>query len=517
MKIETDVLVIGGGLTGAGVLRDLALRGVAGVLVERKDIDAGASGANHGLLHSGGRYAVTDPDSARECVAENAILRRVAAGCVEPTGGIFVALPGDGDSYAADFLAAARDVGLDARPLEVKETLEREPRLHRGITAAVEVPDAAINPFMTTVANLADAEARGARVLLQTQVTAMRRQGPRVVQVTCLESHTGREVTIEARQVISAAGPWVDRIGAMAGVEIPIAYSKGSLLITNTRLTDHVINRLRPPGDGDIIVPGETVTITGTTSIRVENLDHLTTSAAEVDLLVDHAAQMLPALAGARFIRAYAGVRPLVAARSGSGSDRGLSRTFTVFDHEEDGLENLATITGGKLTTYRLMAERVVDLVCRRLGVDALCRTAELPLPGSEDGRPLDAGARIERLAAPPPGGEVICECEMVGRDRVEEILSRLSEAGHQAEPNALRLRSRLGMGSCQGGFCGFRTVGLLHRSGLVTGSGGNEVLIRFLERRWGGIRPVLWGDQLRQEQLLEGIYCGTLNIDGDL
>lgn len=517
MKLQTQVLVIGGGLTGAGVLRDLALRGVDAVLVERKDIDAGASGANHGLLHSGGRYVVNDPDSARECVTENAVLRRVAAGCIDPTGGLFVALPGDGEAYAADFLAGAERVGLDARPVDVEQALELEPRINPQITAAIQVPDAAINPFMATVANLADAEERGARVLLHTQVTGMRRERDRVVEVTCLESRTGREITVEAEQIVSAAGPWVDRIGAMAGIEIPIAYSKGSLLVTNLRLADHVINRLRPPGDGDIIVPGETVTITGTTSIRVQNLDHLTTDAAEVDLLVDRASELMPALARARFIRAYAGVRPLVLSRCDTDSDRGLSRTFSVFDHEEDGLTNLATITGGKLTTYRLMAERVVDLACRRLAVQQPCRTAELPLPGSDAGERLDPRARFARLSAPPPGGEVICECEMVGRAQLDEVVGKLRSSGHPVDPTALRLRSRLGMGSCQGGFCGFRTVGYLYGAGELQGYEGNEVLIRFLERRWAGIRPMLWGEQLRQEQLLEALYCGTLNIDGDL
>ena len=517
MKLETQVLVIGGGLTGAGVLRDLALRGIAGLLVERRDINAGASGANHGLLHSGGRYVVNDPDSAAECVAENAILKRVASACVEETGGLFVALPGDDEGYAADFLDAAARVGLDARPIEVKQALEQEPRLAPSITMAIQVPDASINPFMTTVANLADAESRGAQVLLQTQVARMSCEGGRIRQVICIDSQTGREIRIEADQVVSAAGPWVDRIAAMAGIEIPIAYSKGSLLITNSRLADQVINRLRPPGDGDIIVPGETVTITGTTSIRVQNLDHLTTGASEVDLLLDSASQMMPALAKARFIRAYAGVRPLVASAE-AASDRGLSRTFTVFDHERDGLANLATITGGKLTTYRLMAERVVDLVCRRLGGGAQpCSTAQQVLPGSKEGITLDARQRLERLRATPPAGEVLCECEMVGRDRVDELVRKLRRRGQRPEPNALRLRSRLGMGSCQGGFCGFRTVGHLCHLGDLVGQEGNEVLIRFLEKRWGGIRPVLWGDQLRQEQLLEALYCGTLNIDGDL
>jgi glycerol-3-phosphate dehydrogenase len=516
MKYQTQVLVIGGGLTGAGVLRDLALRGVECMLVERKDIDAGASGANHGLLHSGGRYAVADPDSARECVAENAILKRVASGCIEETGGLFVGLPDDDERYAEDFLAAAGRVGLSAEEIDTAEALELEPRLNPEIVRAIRVPDGAINPFMATVANLADAEVRGAKVLLHTQVTSMRREGERVTRVVCLDNQTGREISVEAEQIISAAGPWVDKIGAMAGIEIPITYSKGSLLVTNSRLTDHVINRLHPADNGDIIVPAETVTITGTTSIRVQNLDHLTTGAAEVDLLLDCASKLMPSLSEARIIRVYAGVRPLVTG-SGEGSDRGLSRTFSVFDHEQDGLHNLATITGGKLTTYRLMAERVVDLVCGRLGLDTPCSTHREFLPGSGEGRSLDARHRMERLAAPPPGGEVLCECEMVSRQYVDGIAEQLRAGGHPIDPTSLRLRSRLGMGACQGGFCGFRAVGYLHQTGELSGSAGNEGLIRFLERRWGGIRPVLWGEQLRQEQLLEALYCGTLNIDGDL
>jgi glycerol-3-phosphate dehydrogenase len=514
-KLETEVLVIGGGLTGAGVLRDLALRGVACTLVERRDIDAGASGANHGLLHSGARYAVVDPESARECAAENAVLRRVASSCIEPTGGLFVALPEDGDRYAAELLAAAGRAGIEAEPVDPVEARAEEPRLSPELIAAIRVPDASINPFAATIANLAAAEAMGARVLLSTQVTGIRREGRRVIEVECLDARTGQELRIEAREVVSAAGPWVDRIGALVGLTIPIAYSKGSLLITNTRLVDRVVNRLRPPSDGDIIVPGETVTITGTTSLRVQNIDHLSTSAAEVDLLIETASRVLPALEQARIIRVYAGVRPLLDSGAGAG-DRGLSRSFTVLDHEADGLDNLATVTGGKLTTYRLMAERVADLVCRRLGLDQVCRTAEEPLPGSEAGRSLDARERLARLEAPPPSGEVVCECEMVGLDRIEQIVGELRAAGHPVDLNALRLRTRLGMGSCQGGFCGFRALGQLHRAAML-GAGGNEALIRFLEKRWGGLRPVLWGDQLRQEQLLEGVYCGSLNIDGDL
>ena len=117
--LETDVLVVGGGATGAGVAWDAALRGFDVVLVDRADLAEGTSGRFHGLLHSGGRYVVKDPMTAEECVAENAILRRVLPDCIEDTGGLFVTTPGDDPAYADRFLEGCRAVGLPAEEIDV--------------------------------------------------------------------------------------------------------------------------------------------------------------------------------------------------------------------------------------------------------------------------------------------------------------------------------------------------------------------------------------------------------------
>src|SRR5512136_1495303 len=106
MKLQTEVLIIGGGVTGVGISRDLSLRGIPSVLVEKGDFASGASGRNHGLLHSGGRYAVSDPEAAKECVAENRILRKIAPHCIEETEGLFVSLPEDGPPFQNRFLRA---------------------------------------------------------------------------------------------------------------------------------------------------------------------------------------------------------------------------------------------------------------------------------------------------------------------------------------------------------------------------------------------------------------------------
>src|SRR3954451_14819656 len=130
-RIQTQVLVIGGGATGVGTAWDAALRGYDVVLVERSDLGEGTSGRFHGLLHSGGRYVVKDLLAAKECVDENALLRRLMPDCIEDTGGLFVETPDDDPAYADRFLAACRTASLPVQELEVAEELRREPRLNQ--------------------------------------------------------------------------------------------------------------------------------------------------------------------------------------------------------------------------------------------------------------------------------------------------------------------------------------------------------------------------------------------------
>src|SRR5205807_10385142 len=113
VTLSTDVLVVGGGATGAGVAWDAALRGFKVILADRLDLAEGTSGRFHGLVHSGGRYAVKDPRAAEECVAENRILRRVAADCIEDTGGLFVTTPWDDPAYADRFAQGCADTDVD--------------------------------------------------------------------------------------------------------------------------------------------------------------------------------------------------------------------------------------------------------------------------------------------------------------------------------------------------------------------------------------------------------------------
>ncbi len=356
------VLIIGAGATGAGLLRDLALRGVQALLIEQRDVNSGASGGNHGLLHSGARYVASDREAAVECREEGDILRRLAPQCIEDTGGLFVAVRGDDERYASDFPGLCAKSGVPCRGLELRTAKAMEPALAEDVIAAFAVQDGAVDPFMLSLDNLAQGLSVGGSMRRNLAATSMEVVGGRVCRVGCRDMTTGEEVVIEAELVINASGAWAGMIAALAGARIGILYSMGSLVITQDRIATRVINRLRPPSDADILVPGGTVSILGTTSIRVPSPDGCRPSVAETDRIIDDARRMLPILERTRYIRAYAGVRPLVSLGP-AGDDRAVSLGFALIDHAADGVDNFMIITEQPLTTGIFLQAKVIGVM----------------------------------------------------------------------------------------------------------------------------------------------------------
>ncbi len=206
--MKTEVVVIGGGATGAGILRDLALRGIDAVLLEKNELTSGTSGRNHGLLHSGARYVVYDPDSARQCIAENLILKRIASPCIEETGGYFLSLPEDPPDYPDKLLKACEDLDIPAEEVPVVEVLQREPALSPEIRRALRVPDGSIDPFRLIRSNVEDAEQIGAQVFPYRQVGSILTDGGRVRGLLARDPRTGEDLKIDCPFIINAAGAW---------------------------------------------------------------------------------------------------------------------------------------------------------------------------------------------------------------------------------------------------------------------------------------------------------------------
>ncbi|HWQ61073.1 MAG TPA: FAD-dependent oxidoreductase, partial [Negativicutes bacterium] len=340
--LRTQAIIIGGGATGAGILRDLAMRGIGAVLLEQRDLAYGTSSRFHGLLHSGGRYVVKDPESARECIAENRILRKIAGQCVEDTEGFFVRLPEDDAVFEEKWLAACRDLGLPAAPLTPAEAVRLEPNLTPRLVAAYRVPDAAIDGFRLCWQNAAAAGRHGGKVLTYTAATGIELVDGKVVGVTVRDTLSGQTRTIACDLVVNAAGSWVGQVAAMAGVDVHVRPDRGTLVAFNHRFTNRIVNRLRPPADGDIFVPHGSVTILGTTSVAADRPDDTVPRGEEVLELLRIGQALFEDLPDYRILRAFAGTRPLYSADPGAAG-RAASRTFAVIDHRKDGVDGLIT------------------------------------------------------------------------------------------------------------------------------------------------------------------------------
>ena len=528
---EFDVIIVGGGITGAGTARDCALRGLRVLLIERHDIATGATGRNHGLLHSGARYAVTDKESATECIEENMILRRIARHCVDETEGFFITLPEDDLAYQAKFVESCTAAGIRAEVIDPKEAIRMEPSVNPTLIGAVKVPDGSVDPFRLCAANMLDAKLHGAKVLVYNEVTEFIKKGDTVKGVKVVDHRSGQTAEYYAPVTVNAGGIWGHHIAAMAGANIGMFPAKGALLIFAHRVNSIVINRCRKPANADILVPGDTVCVIGTTSTKVpfEECDNMHVTPDEVDLLLTEGAKLAPALATTRILRAYAGVRPLVSADN-DPSGRNISRGIVCLDHEtRDGIKGFVSITGGKLMTYRLMGEQATDVVCRKLGIDKKCETAVLPLPGSEGGKVEEVSRKIWGAATTPQKASVgragtraeliplktaeeqalVCECEEVSVGEVNNAIEHL-EINNMVD---LRRRTRVGMGTCQGELCACRAAGLLGKAKQCTEKAKQD-LRSFMNERWKGMYPIAWGDALREAEYTQWVYNQVLGLN---
>jgi len=205
-------------------------------------------------------------------------------------------------------------------------------------------------------------------------------------------------------------------------------------------------------------------------------------------------------------------VRPLLqGTRAKKDIDtRDVTRSHALLDHKKrDGVSGFVTITGGKTTTYRLMAEVAVDAVCEQLGGPRPCRTALELLPGSERHATYQLGARLGAREPLPQAEEIICECELVTRSHLDAAIARRETDSI----DDIRRLLRVGMGPCQGGFCIYRATGLLHSDRRLDYATANRALLAFLEERWKGLHPILYGDQFRQTRLDDWIFQGLLDV----
>ncbi|NLG99149.1 MAG: FAD-dependent oxidoreductase [Chloroflexi bacterium] len=379
MPDQPHVIVIGAGFTGCAVAHDLALRGIRATVLDRGEIASGTSGRTHGLLHSGGRYCVNDKESAVECIEENKILRKIAKQCIEFNGGYFVALNESDLEYAPLFEAGAQECGIEIEKIPVDKALKVEPNLNPNVLAVYTVPDGTFDPLRLALAFAATAKKNGAEFRPYHEVTGLIMNGQgNVTGAEVWDRVTNHKYKLHGDMVVNATGAWAGAITKMVNAKASVVPTPGIMVAYDQRLINRVVNRLNAPGDGDILIPQRRMVCIGTTSFEVSDADYIPIEEDQVEFMYRCAVELVPAVKSTNQRGWWMSARPLV----GSGeSGRSLARTFKCFDHKAtDNIDGLVTITGGKATTCRAMAETTVDVVCEKLGIRAECVTRETPL-----------------------------------------------------------------------------------------------------------------------------------------
>jgi glycerol-3-phosphate dehydrogenase len=410
-----DVVVIGGGIIGAGIARDAALRGLRAALFEKADFGSGTTAGSTRLIHGGLRYLeMFDFRLVRMDLRERETLLRIAPHLVKPLEFI---MPFYGSSL---FYRCKMKLGMTLydllsydkslprhRFLTPAELKTMEPNLCRqDLQGAMAYFDAQANsPERLCLENIIDACEHGAQTFNYTEVTGATYTGELLhgIRVRDLLSDDRTEVSVESRVVVNASGAWFDRVAGKLtdrGRATQIRTTKG-VHITCPPVTNRAIVVFsRVDGRLMFVIPWLGCSLIGTTDTEFAG-DPATAQAtpADVDYVLGSVTEYFPMLDITQIYFSNAGVRALVKEK---GSKSSVSRRHRVADGAHSGAGNLLSVLGGKITGYRAIAEEVVDVICRKLEVNAPCVTAATPLPGAREGaRPSDvskSGLRDETI-----------------------------------------------------------------------------------------------------------------------
>jgi len=526
-----DVVVVGAGITGAGVARDAALRGLKVCLLDQHDLGSGTTWGSSGMIHGGLRYIEYDWETTRVSCLDGGYIKRIAPHLLFPVVFLLPIYPDD--PFGIEKKETALEVYDRFQPykagrphvrLSAAEALALEPGLRPGLRGAVTMDEWGVDAARLVALNALGAREAGAEVRTYTEVIGVAREGTRVTGVQVRSRLTGAVETVAARVVCNAAGPWGPALAGMAGASLKLRPAKGVHLIYDRRISNCALGVEAIDGRDLLLVPHSNQTIVGTTDDDFYgDPEHLEVTDDEVEYILQAFERVLPSIRQHRIAHANAAVRPTLYEWRRYEDD--LSREYEVFDHgTRDGVPGLVSIAGGKMSMFRKMAEDTVDVLLRVLGLPFVpTSTHTAPLPGGEStvdvaevagnfGLPLPVaqrlvarhGARAEALmgdAEPEDRRALLCECEPVTRAELRHVVR--TESVERLED--LYRRVRCTGGACLGMRCAWPAARLLGEEKGWNARRVAEEVHDFLDARWLQRPSVVRGATAAQEQLYRG------------
>ncbi|MFA6447868.1 MAG: FAD-dependent oxidoreductase [bacterium] len=529
-----DVVVIGGGVVGSGVARDCAMRGLKTMLVEKKDFAGGTTGACMGMIHGGLRYLLYDVKTTKMSCTDSGFIQQIAPHLLFRIP--FITPVMKGDSYPIDLVETFMECYDDFAHLKKSkkhtrlspaEARQIEPGLSENIVGAVTIDEYGINPFRLCAGNAVSASEHGADIRNHTKaLKILKNDAGAVTGLLLKDLLTGVEQNVSAKLIVNAAGPWTSKVADMAGVEVKLRPGKGINVFFDRRITNYAVVAEAVDGRQVLIMPYENSTMMGCTDDDFYgDLDHLTATHDEIEYLLQALERVFPSIREHRMIRVMTGVRPTLF--EWRKIEDKLTREHEIFDHEtRDGVPGFVSVAGGKLATFRIMAEETTDLICKKLNVCADCRTHKEPLPGGDSAPDLDAlaaeynvpayavrrlftrqGSRcvriLEMIKSNRRLANFVCRCEPVMEAEIRYVIR------HEwaRTPDDIRRRTRMGTGPCQSARCNYKAAAILAEETGMTPEQAWQSAAEFMQQRWKGKFPILRGEQIAQEELNRAIY----------
>ncbi len=350
--------IIGAGITGLFSALNLSLDNYDVTLFERDNLLSGTSGRFHGMLHSGSRYSLTDENSARECINENKLLNKNAGNFIKNTSGYFVSLNDDDSSYGDKLFKKNKNIGIETENINVNELLKIEPYLNKDIKMALKVPDKIIyaHPFASAVAM--EAILNGAKIRFNSEITGSEIKNKNVISV---KYKNGNNIISEKFDyIINTTGPWSGKLLKNFNIKnFDIMPTLGYMASYDRLFVNSIINRMRDPSDGDILLPYGSKSVAGTIAIISEDPDNNELDDEDIDTMISEIAEMVPSIKEYKYKKLYYSMRPLIKEDNSRNS-----RDFNIYKN----YDNMITIIGGKFTTSRLMGKSVSEYISKIFG-----------------------------------------------------------------------------------------------------------------------------------------------------